>query len=273
MHDHKLLIGQVISNQELIEIFKVGNMGGMRRSHKTKSLILVNDHTKGVYDDRWEDGICYLTGMGLKGDQTLSSQNKTLYESNQIDISVYLFEVHISNQYRFHGQVKLAAEPFQEDQLDENEKIRKVWVFPLMPLATIESIPTPKEELESLAKSRAKRLKQLSLAEIKRRAKDSPKKPSKAISKSIEYYRNPYVIEYVKLRANGHCELCGNLGPFQAENSLPFLEVHHIKWLANNGDDTIENTTALCPNCHRKMHVINDKNDIDKLLKIAAKEI
>ncbi|WP_258000386.1 HNH endonuclease [Pseudomonas aeruginosa] len=38
-------------------------------------------------------------------------------------------------------------------------------------------------------------------------------------------------------------------------------ETHHIEWLANGGEDTVENTVALCPNCHRKMHVVNDESD------------
>lgn len=33
----------------------------------------------------------------------------------------------------------------------------------------------------------------------------------------------------------------------------PFLEVHHIHYLSNGGNDTIDNVIALCPNCHRKI--------------------
>ena len=33
-----------------------------------------------------------------------------------------------------------------------------------------------------------------------------------------------------------------------------FLEVHHIKWLSNGGEDSVENALALCPNCHRQAH-------------------
>jgi 5-methylcytosine-specific restriction endonuclease McrA len=31
------------------------------------------------------------------------------------------------------------------------------------------------------------------------------------------------------------------------------------------GEDSIENAVALCPNCHRKMHVLNLTPDIKKL--------
>ncbi|MFP5111610.1 HNH endonuclease [Bacillaceae bacterium C204] len=43
------------------------------------------------------------------------------------------------------------------------------------------------------------------------------------------------------------------------------METHHIVWLSKGGDDTIENTVAICPNCHRKMHALNLAEDVRKL--------
>jgi len=43
------------------------------------------------------------------------------------------------------------------------------------------------------------------------------------------------------------------------------LECHHVKWLSKEGEDTIENAVALCPNCHRKMHSLGLSKDIKKL--------
>jgi 5-methylcytosine-specific restriction enzyme A len=31
-------------------------------------------------------------------------------------------------------------------------------------------------------------------------------------------------------------------------------EIHHVKLLADSGEDTVENAMALCPNCHRESH-------------------
>ncbi|PGR23313.1 hypothetical protein COC52_24870 [Priestia megaterium] len=36
-------------------------------------------------------------------------------------------------------------------------------------------------------------------------------------------------------------------------------------WLSQAGLDTLDNTVALCPNCHRKMHSLNLEEDIIKL--------
>jgi len=124
--------GQVIINEELKKIFKCSNTGGMRRSYRTNSLVIVSDHTRGIYRDKWIDGKLYYTGMGLKGDQSINfSQNKTLAESHQNAVTIHLFEVSEPMKYLYHGRVKLADKPYQEQQPDEKSKLRKVWIFSL----------------------------------------------------------------------------------------------------------------------------------------------
>jgi 5-methylcytosine-specific restriction endonuclease McrA len=68
------------------------------------------------------------------------------------------------------------------------------------------------------------------------------------------FLRNPRVVELAKLRANGLCERCGCKAPFLTTAGQPYLEVHHVVPLAKNGPDTLENVSALCPNCHREAH-------------------
>jgi hypothetical protein len=80
-------------------------------------------------------------------------------------------------------------------------------------------------------------------------------KPTKIITQYAAYNRSEYVTEFILRRANGKCEKCGQSAPFlrDSDNS-PFLEVHHIVPLSENGDDTVENTIGLCPNCHKHAH-------------------
>ena len=68
------------------------------------------------------------------------------------------------------------------------------------------------------------------------------------------YKRSPYVVAEVLSRANGKCESCKSDAPFLKVDCTPFLEVHHIEWLSNGGEDSVENAIALCPNCHRQAH-------------------
>ncbi|EGX6952625.1 HNH endonuclease [Aeromonas hydrophila] len=68
------------------------------------------------------------------------------------------------------------------------------------------------------------------------------------------YGRDPKVKAWVLMTAAGHCESCAQPAPFHATTGDAFLEVHHLRTLAEGGSDTISNTVALCPNCHRELH-------------------
>ncbi|MCM3390242.1 HNH endonuclease [Ureibacillus chungkukjangi] len=69
------------------------------------------------------------------------------------------------------------------------------------------------------------------------------------------FKRNPDVIAEVLIRAKGVCEKCNKKAPFnRASDGSPYLEVHHIKRLADGGEDTVGNAMAVCPNCHRELH-------------------
>ena len=105
----------------------------------------------------------------------------------------------------------------------------------------------------------------LSDAELERRAKHAKKGVGTRQVTSNIFERNAYVAELAKRRAKGRCQLCDNLAPFRDKKGKPFLETHHVTWLSQDGPDTMENTVALCPNCHRKMHALNLQADIAKL--------
>ncbi|MEH6672230.1 HNH endonuclease [Halopseudomonas sp.] len=58
----------------------------------------------------------------------------------------------------------------------------------------------------------------------------------------------------IQLQAKGSGECCEKPAPFVSAVGEPFLEVHHVKKLAEQGSDTTSNAVALCPNCHRALH-------------------
>jgi 5-methylcytosine-specific restriction protein A len=94
---------------------------------------------------------------------------------------------------------------------------------------------------------------------------EDDKKPRKKKVSTTSYERDPYVSEYAKRRANGKCQLCSEKAPFNDIIGKPYLEAHHIIWLSKGGADSINNTVALCPNCHRKMHILDIKQDVNYL--------
>lgn len=73
--------------------------------------------------------------------------------------------------------------------------------------------------------------------------------------------RNPKVSKAAKEYAQGVCDLCNKSAPFKDRNGVPYLEAHHIVWLSRGGYDVEENIAALCPNCHRKMHILDSVED------------
>lgn len=103
-----------------------------------------------------------------------------------------------------------------------------------------------------------------SLVEIVKNRTDTISKKKNVTVQQV--VRDPYIAEYAKRRANGMCQLCMLPAPFNKANGDPYLESHHIIWLSEGGADSIENTVALCPNCHRKMHVVNLPEDVQRLI-------
>ncbi len=101
--------------------------------------------------------------------------------------------------------------------------------------------------------------------EAKALATSSKRKSKKTKSSTTVYERNQYIVELAKRRAKGKCQLCQQKAPFKNKSGQPYLECHHIEWLSKGGLDSVENTVALCPNCHKKMHVLNLSTDINKL--------
>lgn len=268
-----LIIGEVYSNDEIATIFKAGNMGGMRRSHTTNSLVIISDHTK-MYDDRIEvtsEGIevLHYTGMGKNGDQSLEfAQNKTLRDSNVNGIKVYLFEKFRDEiGYTFRGRVKLIDEPYQERQLGEDKIDRNVWMFPLQIMN--KSVVVNEADLKNLQIEKKdkveKETRNISLEELKELAKRAKNKGNRR-TYTTSYTRDPYIAEYAKRRAKGICDLCEKPAQFNDKKGNPYLECHHIDFLSEGGLDTIENVVALCVVCHKKQHILRDPDERFKLI-------
>ncbi len=98
-------------------------------------------------------------------------------------------------------------------------------------------------------------------------------KPKVVVSgSSRRHLRLPAVACYVLQRADGKCELCDET-PFRTDHGEPFLEVHHLRGLADGGPDTPDNAAALCPNCHRELHYGANRRERLKALRARVAEL
>lgn len=101
---------------------------------------------------------------------------------------------------------------------------------------------------------------------IGNRTPEGQSNPSKRSSTRDVFARDAAVVAYVLEKSDGMCECCGNKAPFYKENGVPFLEVHHVRHLSDDGKDKITNAVAVCPNCHRELHHgVNKKSLADAL--------
>lgn len=87
------------------------------------------------------------------------------------------------------------------------------------------------------------------ISEIEKIFKKREQKIKKQRDNVVNNYRKDIaknkenIIDYY----NGQCEIC-------KFNLVPLLEIHHILPLQQGGDNSLDNITCLCPNCHTVIH-------------------
>lgn len=147
-------------------------------------------------------------------------------------------------------------------------KLEKVWQDFLSKANGPEKYAPSQKTTEEFDKEQADRESQaekLSDEALQKKALAASSKCPVSEGRAKQFARNPYVAAYAKRRTKGICQLCSSPAPFNNKANNPHLETHHIIWLSKGGEDSIQNTVALCPNCHRKMHILNVESDQDIL--------
>jgi 5-methylcytosine-specific restriction endonuclease McrA len=140
------------------------------------------------------------------------------------------------------------------------------WAVNLI-IKEMQSAPIPEEVFKRQYETEQREARKLSAADLLTRAQQISGRPVFREVISRQARRNGYISECAKTRAEGVCQLCEKNAPFCNRENDPYLETHHIQWLSKNGLDSIDNVVALCPNCHRKMHVLDLEEDKQYLKK------
>jgi 5-methylcytosine-specific restriction protein A len=91
-------------------------------------------------------------------------------------------------------------------------------------------------------------------------------RPASTTTQITQYHRDAAVKAWVLQKAGGKCDCCQLPAPFKGSDGEPFLEVHHVRHLAESGPDTVTNAVALCPNCHRELHYGDNSREMVALL-------
>ena len=225
------------------------------------------------YKDHFDDnGVFHYTGEGQVGDMTFTKGNRAIRNHLEEGKELLLFEWVKKGVQRLTGYCKY-LEYHHETRTDRNGKWREAIIFELAfspkPYLTKDSEDLIQDNELNLKPSKIDNLKTLRAKAIAREASSA----SERQVKQIQRFRSEAIKIYALKRSSGSCESCNHPAPFMTTKG-PYLEVHHMKRLADGGPDEPSNVIAVCPNCHRRAHSSVDKKIFngDLISKIKQKE-
>ncbi len=221
------------------------------------------------YRDRWlDDDTLEYWGEGQEGDMTFVRGNRAVRNHVLDSKDLFLFaSTQQSGVYQFIDQMVCTG--YRMDRgADGTGNQRDEIVFQLLRMGAIASTGDELHDVTALEKD----LEVLSLDELRQRALDTSASSLPPVERKGIYRRKSAAIkEYAKRRANGHCEGCHAKAPFMTKQDEPYLEVHHIRRLTDNGPDHPDSVVALCPTCPRRAHYASDGSTYnEKLGSVAA---
>jgi len=204
----------------------------------------------------------YILGYGVVISSPVFDASDNWWEADINQLHQFVNPIHIDD---FRSFISVTQTGFVTNlNNDQWERLR--WLVNQTNPGMFQNVTAPDVEVLNREFEKAVEKEETkSLDELKKNAKKKASRPTADVVQTKIYHRDPTIAAYAKKRANGYCQLCGEKAPFSDQNGDPYLECHHIDWLSKGGMDAIDNCVALCPNCHRKMHILNDQNDINTL--------
>lgn len=239
-------------------------------NHPLIFLINTSSGKKYGYENEWSDDgqIFFYYAGGQYGDMQLVRQNKNLRDHKMNNKRVYGFDATIvPNSLICLGEFECIG--YDEPQIqDVNGNLRKGIRFHLQKLSHEEY----DESIDIDNKNSS-----MSLSDLRKRAinaasyKSNDTNPN-IVSQEIQK-RKKCIKDYVLARAKGFCEYTDEFAPFKRKNGEPFLEVHHILSLSDDGLDHPINCAAISPNIHKEIHYGERGNKINDELQKKIKAI
>lgn len=243
-------IGSIYTNDEICKGFKVGLMGGVRKSNSKRAIVVIASmhNEKFTHYDYWENDTLYFYGKGrsmhLK-DQGMPAVYQSLANAKNIGYTIYLFEYIDRNEYLYRGIAEVSEVREEKVSTDENG-YSSLFLF-LLKLNGQQNF-IAEEILEQEEKAAEADIKILPVEEVRKLAADDSKGYQRKVISTIS---RPSAVtkRYVLMRAQGRCELCGKPAPFEIDGE-PYLQIDHIIPISKGGSNSIDNLAAVCPNCN-----------------------
>ena len=216
------------------------------------------------YQDGWDaGGIFRYTGEGQIGDMEFRAGNKAIRDHATDGKDLLLFQtLGKGKPVRFLGTFSLANFELVPAP-DKKGAQRQAIVFHLIPADDV--AVTEGADIAATVPSTT------SLGFLRAKAYAAAAANTGAggrVAQRIYRERSIAVRDYVLARANGACECCGENAPFVRTDGSPYLEPHHIRRLSDGGPDHPAHVGAVCPNCHREIHVGRDGDARNQALQV-----
>ena len=244
------------------------SQGGISTPAGHPVVLIFTGYARGQhgYADGWSEGVFCYFGEGQSGDMEWVRGNLAIRDHIAQGRDLLLFEMLKTprSHVRFLGPFACASWEYRRSP-DRSGSLRQAIVFHLAPLSeeptTANQAPSPTASLADLR-----------MAAIAAEAETPAKVTGSALQTYLE--RSRAIRDYALARAFGTCECCKQPAPFLTLQGLPFLEVHHLRRLADGGPDRINAVAAVCPNCHREVHFGTHRESLNGTLTatIRAKE-
>jgi Predicted restriction endonuclease len=261
-----LIVGASYTRRELYSMFGCNEQAGIVHVLGLGAVFIFTGSS--AHEDLWVDDVLNYHGAGDKGDQKLTRSNKALANTYPDKETIHLFKINKSEGLRLNrylGEVRLMVPPYLRE-VSEKGTIRKKYIFPLVMKNVYDS--SDGERIERIV---TKVMEDMPHIERLKNAPLLEKIPESKVVTTTSFQRDSRIRDVSRERAKGICELCEQPAPFETDGK-PFLEVHHIVSLKDGGLDSVRNTSALCPNCHRKVHLLGVEEDIMKLKKLRMQD-
>lgn len=263
---HPFIVGQEYERPRLLDFIGSRQMqSGVLWGSKESGCLVCTSGGKGgkragYSDEQLADGSWWYFGQGLVGDQSPSNAANAKLSSGKLSVLFFTTREPTAREvatrggygklFAFRGDFNVVGfEPFVPS--DGNRKGDRLWRFRLVPVGDCSD---HWRENESTNAER-----HVDLQEMQRTLYVDSLESGLGISLQEYRRRSAAVHLYATLRASGRCEGCSLAAPFSRPDGRPFLEVHHMTRLADDGPDLPANVAALCPNCHRRAHYSIDR--------------
>ncbi len=257
--------GQICKRRELHISY-----GGQRQSgictpvaHPFLFLFTGDQGEQYGYHDEWTpEGVFLLTGEGQMGDMAFVRGNAALRSHIEDGKDLHLFKcLTKKGLVQYVDQMVCVGHRWGRAP-DRNKAIRDVIIFELAPLKSFNDGERRSIESDDVS--------QLDLAALRERAL---RRPAEAASPQQRlrtvYERSDAVSAYVRRRASGRCESCGEPAPFVSRSTGEgYLEPHHTRRLSDGGPDHPRAVIALCPTCHRRAHYSVDASAFNASMRV-----